>query len=612
MPRGTGRRPRRIFGAGRAVLCASLLAAAQAAAPAAPAAAEGAAGGTGVGLLSPEDAARYRRIFDLQDAGDWTAADREIAGLDDGVLMGHVLFQRYMHPTKYRSGFGELSAWMRRYADHPGAGRVHRLARKRRPAGARAPNPPVRPNGHAAAETVIGKAEGYVSPRRRSRAQRREARRLQAHVRSHVRGGRLDGAVRHLKSREYRDLLDETEIAVLQAGVAGGYFRRGHDERAFALASEYAARARVHEPAVDTHGGLAAWRLGRWADAAVHFGALAESPTASDREVSLGAFWAARANLAARRPERATRYLRIAADRPRTFYGQLAGRLLDDGATLPWEAPVLSAADYARLTDSPYVRRAVALSQAGRLHWAERELRAASVETPADAREALLALAVELGLPDTGLRLARIVLASDGAAYDRALFPIPPWTPKGGFTVDRAVLFALMRQESGFNVRAQSGAGARGLMQLMPTTASFIAGDRSLHRGNKRKLFMPGYNVHLGQKYVAHLMTGHDSLDNLVLVIAAYNGGPGNVGQWKRRIEETDDPLLFVESLPSRETRNFVRRVFANLWIYRDRLEQPAPSLDALAAGRWPVYRSLDARTEAAAGRRERNDAHRN
>ena len=629
MLRGIGRCARRIFdlrsagvqtqrarhrtgglsqSVGPAFLCASVLIATQFF----PSAASALTGDVGVpatealedtvvvGILTPKDVSRYQRIFELQEDGNWKAADKEIAQLDDRILMGHVLYQRFMHPTKYRSKFKELAAWMKQYADHPGAYRVYRLARKRKPVRTRAPQPPVRPNANKGIETVAAESGKYVSPRKRGRAKRREVRRQQSHIRSHIRNRRLGDAIKHLKSRKYRDLLDETEIAVLYAQIAKGYFQLGHDERAFELASQNASRARTYEPVVDMYAGLAAWRLGRKSEAAAHFGALSDSRTASDREATFGAFWAARAHLVDRSPENVTHYLRIAASQPRTFYGQLARRLMGDNGPPAWNAPVLFPADYARLKDSPYVRRAVALSQSGRLYLAERELRAAFVAAPGNARKAMLALAVRLGLPGAELRLARSILASDGDAYDRALFPVPPWEPEGGFQIDRAVLFALMRQESGFNSRAKSGAGARGLMQLMPRTASFMARDRSLRGRNKQKLFAPEYNVHLGQKYVVHLMTQHDFLDNLVMVVAAYNGGPGNVKKWQRRIKESEDPLMFIESLPSRENREFVRRVFTNMWIYRSRFEQPAPSLDALAEGRWPEYHALDSRVDTA------------
>src|SRR5690606_866962 len=80
---------------------------------------------------------------------------------------------------------------------------------------------------------------------------------------------------------------------------------------------------------------------------------------------------------------------------------------------------------------------------------------------------------------------------------------------------------------------------------------------------------------------------------DLLLLAAAWNGGPGNLNKWRKRTEYTDDPLYFIETIPARETRQFVERVLANLWIYRDRLGQEKPSLDALAAGEWPVYKAL-------------------
>ena len=94
--------------------------------------------------LSDRDIDRYRRIFELQEHADWERADELIARLEDRVLLGHVLYQRYMHPTGYRSQFAELSAWLDEYADHPDADRVYRLALRRRPDGTHQPQNPVR------------------------------------------------------------------------------------------------------------------------------------------------------------------------------------------------------------------------------------------------------------------------------------------------------------------------------------------------------------------------------------------------------------------------------------------------------------------------------------
>jgi soluble lytic murein transglycosylase-like protein len=75
------------------------------------------------------------------------------------------------------------------------------------------------------------------------------------------------------------------------------------------------------------------------------------------------------------------------------------------------------------------------------------------------------------------------------------------------------------------------------------------------------------------------------------MLAAAYNGGPGNVSRWQRQIKHDNDPLLFLESIPNRETRLFVEHVLANYWIYRDQLGQATPALDAIAEGQWPTYK---------------------
>jgi len=87
---------------------------------------------TDIRVLSDEDVRIYREIFAAQERIDWTLADRLARRLQNRILMGHVLFERYMHPTGYRSSYDELAGWMRKYADHPGAERIYRLAQLRR------------------------------------------------------------------------------------------------------------------------------------------------------------------------------------------------------------------------------------------------------------------------------------------------------------------------------------------------------------------------------------------------------------------------------------------------------------------------------------------------
>ena len=165
---------------------------------------------------------------------------------------------------------------------------------------------------------------------------------------------------------------------------------------------------------------------------------------------------------------------------------------------------------------------------------------------------------------------------------------MPRLRPRGGFLVDRALVYALTRLESNFDAGAVSAAGARGLMQLMPVTAGYITGHADRYAGRAGSLHDPALNLQLGQRYVLYL-SGHDAVDNnLIRLLASYNAGPGNVGRWDIRCD--DDPLMFMESIPLEETRGFVHRALTYTWIYADRLGLPAPSLDALAGGAWPKF----------------------
>jgi len=244
----------------------------------------------------------------------------------------------------------------------------------------------------------------------------------------------------------------------------------------------------------------------------------------------------------------------------------------------------------------------MALLQVGEHQRAESELKNLNGGATPAMTEALLALADHARMPGLAFRLGHRMapIEQPGPSLgivDGARYPIPPWRPKGGFTVDRALIYALVRQESAFNPNAKSRDGARGLMQLMPSTASFIARDRGYRRSKRRELYDPATNLDLGQRYISHLLEGQVVGGDLFRLTTAYNGGPGNLNKWQRKMDYRDDPLMFIESLPSRETRLFIERVLANLWIYRARLGQPAPSLDGIASGDWPLYVALDSKT---------------
>jgi soluble lytic murein transglycosylase-like protein len=524
-------------------------------------------------VLSEADADRYRRIFAVQAKGDWAAADGLVARLDDRRLMGHVLAQRYLHPTLYRTGYQELFDWLELYADHPSATRIHKLARKRRPNGAEPPKGPIGLlyGGPEAPATALPLPPG----RSLSRAEQSRRSTLVDEIGARVRRGWPTGALKLLRSAQAARLLSGAQYDKIQADIAWGYFIASEDAKALALASAVVTRGRAATAMAAWTSGLAAWRLGRFAEAAARFAVVAAAPDPSGWFGAAGAYWAARAHLAEGRAGEAGRWLSAAAEHPRTFYGLLARRVLGLEARFEWRAPPLREADLNLLLGAARAKRAFALIQAGEMRRAELELRMMAPR----------ALALQLG---------QRRLAEGRPALDSALYPLPPWRPDNGFRVDQALIYAIMRQESGFRTHAKSAAGARGLMQLMPRTARSMA-RREKIRGLRRHLLNdPALNIRLGQRYIDDLLGSREVRGDLFRLAAAYNSGPGRLRKWRRTTDYRDDPLLFIESLPSRETRIFVERVLTNLWFYRARLGQRSPSLDSLATGRWPAYVPLD------------------
>lgn len=549
--------------------------------------------------LSDADVERYRTIFAVQAKGAWEEADALIARLDNDILLGHVLAQRYLHPTHYRSKYKELAAWLERYADHPDARRIYRLARKRKPGSAAAPRRPVSLKGSLAAEVPLDTVYLYQSKKRLKRSERRRVHRLKRRIRHYVRRTYLTKTERLLEQAEVQRLFDRYELDDAYAQVAAGWFYYGKADKALRLASAVAERSGQEIPTAHWTAGLAAWRLGEFSQAGQHFERLASSDRADDWNRSAGAYWAARVHERASNPVQAHRWLTVAARSPFTFYGLLARHRLNLHFQVTFAAIALGTSVPHRILATPQGARAAALVDVGRRDLAERELMALpDWREPATTR-ALLAFTQSAQLPRLGHELAQRLLSDEAADWSQqklaaALYPVPRWRAKGGFQVDRALIYAFVRQESSFDPRAKSPDGARGLMQLMPRTASSLD-KRTRYRGRQRDLlYDPARNLALGQRYLKRLLGSRRVAGDVLRLSVAYNAGPGNLGKWQRKMRHGDDPLLFIESLPSLESRLFVERVMANLWIYRQRLGQPTPTLSALAANRWPVYVALD------------------
>ena len=553
--------------------------------------------------LSPRLGARdielYREIFALQERAQWAGADRLMAQLSDPILLGYVLYQRYMHPKGYRSRFEELSGWLERYADYPDADRVYDLALRRRSAKAPLPQGPVRGYLAGAGQDLEERGElRYQSTIERSPVAEALVEDWRSAVEDLVATGRPGEAERELIRPEIAPLVDQVEVDLALRSVARGYLVDGEPRRALVLAGRAAARSGRTLPEMHWTAGLSAWRAGQIRLAAWHFSSLAnaDAELVLPAERARAAFWAARSYLVEMRPQLVSHYLRMAAG-GRDFYGLLARAVLGRSLTADGEQFAREARMVQVLQDHPGGRRAIALAQIGQVAQAEREIRKLAARATPELMVGLVALAKSLELPAAQMRLAQSLGRSDGRYDLSALFPVPNWRPANGYTLDRALVFAFMRAESGFDVRAESHAGARGVMQVLPATAQFIAARSDLDLPHGNALFEPETSILFGQAYLEHLLQRPSIGDNLIYLAAAYNAGPGRVLRWQETLPG-DDPLLFLESIPVRESRVYVKKVLTNLWTYRARFGQAQPCLQALARSRWPVYQALDRRQE--------------
>jgi soluble lytic murein transglycosylase-like protein len=486
--------------------------------------------------LSPGDVARIRHIFALQRAGGITDATWDMDRLESDILRGAILADRYLN-TAYIPDAPELSAWLARFGDQPDAPAIRALLETlTQPVGQQPAGP-----------TVSG---------------------------SKARPG--------------------------QKGASGIPARallvQNDDRAAVEAAQSLLASAQAAPEAADSlfAGGVAAWRLNDFVTAKSLFeAAWHRAQTASLR--SAAAFWTAR--LAEQAHDRGSRvfWLRRAARETDTFYGPIAHHALDPFVPcLPssfTSKPVVTNADVDALMETAPGRRSFALLQVGERERAGAELR--SLWFDSGARPAL-GRSLILVAKAVGLNQFADELRDEADAAQAALgkFELPLLRPTGGFRMDPAFVYAVVRHESNFRPLAVSPVGARGLMQVMPATAVGIGG---IGEGQTDRLNDPSTNLAIGQRYLIQLSDSPLVGDDLLKLIAAYGQGPTGMNHWAAEIRDHNDPFVFLEAIPSPFMRQFVEDVLTFQWQYAAALRLQASSLDELAAGIYPRFTPIKA-----------------
>ncbi len=315
--------------------------------------------------------------------------------------------------------------------------------------------------------------------------------------------------------------------------------------------------------------------------AEAHFKALA-SVVKTPISLSRAYYWLGRSARAREEIELANAYYRSAAQHYYSYYGQLAAEALGGEATEQKFAAPASSTPYDRalFTSRPAV---AALRMLADLNLEYEFMVFAyhiddQLERPGEYVE-LARLANGEGAPHLTVRAGKVAIQRNAFAPDVA-YPLVFVPDEAKRFVSPEIILGLSRQESEFNPRAFSRAGARGVMQLVPTTAQITARKEGLHYSRAALLDDPVYNMTIGSAHLSHLISRFDG--SLVLTFAAYNAGANRADKW---IEEYGDPrsagvdpLDWVELIPFNETRNYVQRVLENVQVYRGRLnDAPIP-----------------------------------
>lgn len=538
--------------------------------------------------LSGRDEKIYEDIFALQAEAKFKDADDLIAKLRDTRLLGHVLEQRYGHPS-YKTSFMELKTWLDHYSDHPGAADFYDLAQKRRPAKDKTPlkKPDQLAQIAHLREASAQWGQSYTADVKRTAQQRKDIYALKQEVMAQTTDARLTYALKLLENDPRATLMTPTERDILKSQIAISYYYMGDSAAAYRVASQTISRSGKAVPLSAWIGGLISWREGNYKRAAEFFEKTGASPYASGWMAAAGSFWAARSHMRAGNFKAVTPWLEKAHAHPRTFYGLLATRALGRDSNFNWDLPDYTTAHQTMISNVPAGARAIALVEVGQRALAQNELlRLDTVENP-ELLTALLAYAEHAQLPKLSLRLANILSNNETRFYDAALYPDGPWKPESGFKLDPALVYAIIRQESTFNPTAKSPKGALGLMQVMPATAKHVGLE------DQEALLQPAVNLDVAQNYILELFERPAIQGDLVKLLVAYNAGPTNLANWSESLKAENDPLLFIESVPMAETRAYIEKVMANYWMYQRRAGLQTPSLDRLAQGMWVSYAEM-------------------
>tara|TARA_B100000674_G_scaffold229932_1_gene189084 strand:+ start:266 stop:2005 length:1740 start_codon:yes stop_codon:yes gene_type:complete len=541
-------------------------------------------------ILSEEDVKNYQKAYLFQEKCKWKSANKFILKIQNKLLLGHILAQKFLHPDCYKSQYLELYYWLKEYNDHPQAKRIYKLAIRRMPSGYKSPTKPSLPQGIETESIKTNKKDKYKSLKKLSKSQRNEKNKLINGIKSRVNRGWPTGAVQLLNQRDVNLLLDQVEIDQQKELIAKGYFLANKNELAIQYASEALVNSAKYVPYAAWTAGLCSWRLEKYEDAANYFSLFSISLEEDDWHQTSGSFWTARSYAKLGKYEDINFWLKRASNNANSFYGMLALEILGVEDKIDWNNKTILNKKNSKLLNLPAGKRLQSLIQVGFAEELEKEIVYLNSILNKDIAEESISIAENFDLAYTQLKIVNKLeqFGMDVPIY--LYYPTSVWKPRDGYKLEKELLHAFMHQESMFNTKAKSKDGAIGLMQVLPSTAKFITKSKDVKRNNSNILKNPEINLEVGQEYITYLLDLELVSRNLIFLAAAYNGGPGNLQKWKRETNYLGDPLFFMESIPSRETRWFIEKILTKYWIYQNKNKKEMRSLKMLANGNDPLY----------------------
>lgn len=383
--------------------------------------------------------------------------------------------------------------------------------------------------------------------------------------------------------RDPRLLVNPEEWWTERRIVARKLLDAGEARLAYRVAAGHGARKDVDIMEAEFHAGWIALRFLNDAALADRHFALVQKEAARKISVARAHYWRGRAREALGDEGGARQHYDVAAHEATTFYGQLAMVKIGRRNIHLANAPQADSARQARFNQLPTVRAIRLLAEAGLIDKARPFFTDAAEEwrDPVDL-DLLARLGASLGQVRYQLAVGKKA-TNRGLPLDHHAYPTNgvPNTPAIGLKVERAVVLGLSRQESTFDPKIRSSAGAVGLMQMLPASAAGIARKYGV-TWKPGAMTDPVYNSQLGTAYLGDDIASFDG--SYVLAFAAYNAGRRRASEWVAKYGDPRDPRVdavdWIERIPFTETRNYVMRVMENVQVYRARLGQGQLAID--------------------------------